>query len=239
MKGSIHSFETFGTKDGPGIRFVLFMQGCPLRCLYCHNVDTWKMSNAKYEFSVDEVMKKITDIKSFIKTGGVTISGGEPLLQNEFVNELLKRCRENNIHTVLDTSGYIFNDDVKETLENVDLVLLDIKHINKDKYKNLTGVKLDNTLEFLNYLSTIDKKVWIRHVLVPNYTDDNEDLEALAKYLSQFSNIEKVEILPFHQLGIEKWEKENLEYKLRNNPTPSKEAVLKAEEIFRKYNLNV
>ncbi len=239
MKGNIHSFETFGTKDGPGIRFVLFMQGCPLRCLYCHNVDTWKLSNAKYVFSVDEVMKKITDIGSFIKTGGVTISGGEPLLQNEFVNEVFKRCKENNIHTALDTSGYIFNDNVKKTLENVDLVLLDIKHINKIKYKNLTSVDLDNTLEFLKYLSSINKKIWIRYVLIPGLTDDADDVEELAKYLSQFSNIERVELLPFHQMGLEKWEKEKIEYKLKNNPTPSKEEVLKVEDVFRKYNLNI
>lgn len=239
MKGNIHSFETFGTKDGPGIRFVLFMQGCPLRCLYCHNVDTWKMTNAKYQFSVDEVVKKITDIKSFIKTGGVTISGGEPLLQNDFVNEVFKRCKEQGIHTALDTSGFIFNDDVKKTLENVDLVLLDIKHINKIKYKNLTSVELDNTLEFLEYLSTNNKKVWIRYVLVPNYTDDLDDIEELAKYLSQFSNVEKVELLPFHQMGVEKWDKENIEYKLRDNRTPNKEEVLEAEEIFRKYNIKI
>ncbi len=239
MKGNIHSFETFGTKDGPGIRFVLFMQGCPLRCLYCHNVDTWKMKNAKYQLSVDEVVKKITDIKSFIKTGGVTISGGEALLQNDFVNEVFKRCKENNIHTALDTSGYIINESVKKTLESVDLVLLDIKHINKEKHKNLTGVELDNTLEFLNYLATINKKVWIRYVLIPQYTDSTDDIEELAKYLSLFSNIEKVEVLPFHQMGQEKWEKENIVYKLKEIPTPSREEVQKAENIFKKYNLNI
>ncbi len=239
MKGNIHSFETFGTKDGPGIRFVLFMQGCPLRCLYCHNVDTWNMANANYIFSVEEVMQKILNIKSFIKTGGVTISGGEPLLQNEFVNELLIQCKKNSIHTALDTSGYIFNDNVKKTLENTDLVLLDIKHINKDKYKNLTGVKLINTLKFLDYLSKIDKKVWIRYVLVPGLTDDKEDITILAMYLTQYSNIEKIEVLPFHQMGIEKWKKEKIEYKLSEVKTPDSKEVQEAEEIFKKFGLNV
>ncbi len=239
MLGKIHSFETFGTKDGPGIRFVLFMQGCPLRCLYCHNVDTWKLNNANYEFSVDEVFKKISDIKSFIKTGGVTISGGEPLLQIEFVDSLLKKCKQENIHTALDTSGYIFNDKVKALLENVDLVLLDIKHIDKTKYKNLTNVELDNTLKFLDYLSTINKSVWIRYVLVPGYTDDSSDVESLAKHLSKYSNIEKLELLPFHQLGTHKWEKEGIEYKLRDVETPTGEAITKAEEIFKKYDLKV
>ncbi len=239
MIGNIHSFETFGTKDGPGIRFVLFMQGCPLRCLYCHNVDTWRVDNAKYQLSVEEVLQKIVDIKSFIKNGGVTISGGEPLLQNEFVGKLLKRCKDEGFHTALDTSGFIFNDEVKQTLEHVDLVLLDIKHINKIKYKNLTNVKLDNTLKFLEYLSQINKKVWIRHVLVPGYTDDMKDIEELAKYLSQFSNIEKIELLPFHQMGADKWEREGIEYKLKNTPTPNRDDVLKAEQVFKKYNLKI
>ena len=157
MEGYIHSFESFGTKDGPGIRFVLFMQGCPLRCLYCHNVDTWNVKDKKFMMTPEEVMKEILKVKGFIRTGGVTVSGGEPLLQSEFITELFKLCKENGIHTAVDTSGYIFNEKVKEVLKWTDLVLLDIKHINPNKYKKLTSVSLEHTLKFSEYLSEITK----------------------------------------------------------------------------------
>lgn len=239
MEGFIHSFESFGTKDGPGIRFVLFLQGCPLRCLYCHNVDTWEMKDKKFVMTPDEVMKEILKVKGFIRTGGVTVSGGEPLLQPEFLKELFKKCKENGIHTALDTSGYIYTDRAKEVLEYVDLVLLDIKHINPNKYKTLTSVNLENTLKFANYLSEIDKKVWVRYVLVPGYSDDEYDLHEWAKFVSQFKNIVRVDILPFHQMGGYKWEEVGKEYKLKETPTPTREQVKKAEEIFISYGLNV
>jgi len=220
VKGYIHSFESFGTKDGPGIRFVLFLQGCPLRCLYCHNVDTWEIKDKKMVMTAQEVMKEILKVKGFIKTGGVTVSGGEPLMQPEFLMELFKLCRENKIHTALDTSGYIFNEKAKKVLELVDMVLLDIKHINPEKYKILTSVELDNTL-------------------VPGYSDDEKDLHDWAKFTSQLKNVERVDILPFHQMGQYKWEKVGKEYKLKDTPTPTRELVEKAEEIFKSYGLKL
>lgn len=237
MLGNIHSFESFGTKDGPGIRFILFLQGCPLRCLYCHNVDTWDPKTPKKQMSANDVMKEITKVKGFIKTGGVTISGGEPLLQIDFVEELIDMCKEQNIHTAIDTSGFIFNDRVKEVLNKVDLVLLDLKHIDSKKYKLLTGVELQNTLDFLEYLNKIDKKVWMRYVLVPGYSDDPEDLHNWAKYVSKFNNVERVDILPFHQMAIHKWENCGVEYLLKDTPTPTKEQIQKAKDIFKQYNI--
>ena len=239
MIGYIHSFESFGTKDGPGIRFVLFMQGCPLRCLYCHNVDTWTVKDKKFMMTPEEVMKEILKVKGFIRTGGVTVSGGEPLLQPEFITELFKLCKENDIHTAVDTSGYMFNNKVKEVLKWTDLVLLDIKHINPNKYKKLTSVSLDHTLEFAEYLSEINKNAWIRYVLVPGYSDDEEDLHEWAKFVSQFKNITRVDILPFHQMGGYKWKEVGKEYKLADVKPPSREEVKKVEGIFKSYGLNV
>ncbi|MDU1903664.1 MAG: pyruvate formate-lyase-activating protein [Dysgonomonas sp.] len=239
MKGYLHSFESFGTKDGPGIRFVVFMQGCPLRCLYCHNPDTWNMSDNKMEMTTDEVFTEITKVKNFIKTGGVTVSGGEPLLQADFVLELFKLCKQNNIHTAVDTSGYLLNDKIKEVLSYTDLVLLDIKHINPEKYKNLTARPLEPTLKFIEYLGEINKPVWLRYVLVPGFTNEEKDLKEWAEYVSRFKNIERVDILPFHQMGIHKWEQVGREYKLKDVPTPTQEEIKKTEEIFKSYNLPV
>ncbi len=239
MKGYLHSFESFGTKDGPGIRFVVFMQGCPLRCLYCHNPDTWNVSDNKMEMTTDEVFTEITKVKNFIKTGGVTVSGGEPLLQADFVLELFKLCKQNNIHTAVDTSGYLLNDKIKEVLNYTDLVLLDIKHINPEKYKNLTARPLEPTLKFIEYLGEINKPVWLRYVLVPGFTNDEKDLKEWAEYVSRFKNIERVDILPFHQMGIHKWEQVGREYKLKDVPTPTQEEIKKTEEIFKSYNLPV
>lgn len=239
MEGYIHSFESFGTKDGPGIRFVLFLQGCPLRCLYCHNVDTWELKDKKYTMTADEIMKEILKVKGFIKSGGVTISGGEPLVQPDFVKEVFIKCRENGIHTALDTSGYIFSEKAKEVLEFTDLVLLDIKHINPEKYETLTSVKLENTLKFAKYLNEIEKPVWTRYVLVPGYSDDEKDLHKWAEYVSQFNNIKRVDILPFHQMGGYKWKEVGKEYKLKDTPTPTRDEVKKVEEIFLSYGLNV
>jgi len=239
MKGLIHSFETFGTKDGPGIRFVLFMQGCPLRCLYCHNPDTWKQSDSKYELSPEEVMSEILKIKSFLRNGGVTVSGGEPLLQAEFIIELFKLCKDNGLHTTVDTSGFVLNDKVKEVLKYTDLVLLDIKHINPEKYKNLTARPLEPTLKFMGYLNETNKPVWLRYVLVPGFTDDEKDLNEWAKYVSSFKNVERVDILPFHQMGIHKWEQLEQQYKLKDVPTPTRPEVEKAEIIFRNNGLKV
>ena len=236
MKGYINSFESFGTKDGPGIRFVVFLQGCPLRCLYCHNVDTWDLRNKNYIETPEEVLNELHKVKGFL-TGGITVSGGEPLLQANFVTELFKLCKAEGIHTALDTSGYLFDENAKELLNYTDLVLLDIKHIDKFIYKELTSVDLEPTLKFINYLQEINKSTWIRYVLVPGYTDDEKDLNNWAKFVSQFNIVKRVDILPFHQMAFYKWEKTNKEYKLKDTPTPTKEDIKKAEDIFKKYNL--
>lgn len=238
MLGHIHSFETFGTKDGPGIRFVVFMQGCPLRCLYCHNPDTWKKEDAKYMLTPQEVFEEIDKVKNFIR-GGITISGGEPMLQPEFVLELFKLCKENNIHTTIDTSGIFLNDKVKEVLQYTDLVLLDIKHINPEKYKDLTTAPLEPTLKFMEYLAEINLPAWLRYVLVPHYTDDDNDLTEWAKYTSQFKNVERVDILPFHQMAIQKWHNLGLEYQLKEIEPPTSAQKEKAEEIFKSYGLPI
>ena len=187
----------------------------------------------------EEVMKEILKVKGFIRSGGVTVSGGEPLLQPEFLIELFKLCKENGIHTALDTSGYIFDEKAKKVLETVDMVLLDIKHINPMKYKILTSVSLEHTLKFAEYLSSINKPVWVRYVLVPGYSDDEEDLHEWAKFVSQFENIERVDILPFHQMGTYKWENLGKDYKLKDVKTPTREEVEKAEGIFKSYGLKL
>lgn len=238
MKGHIHSFETFGTKDGPGIRFVFFMQGCPLRCLYCHNPDTWRPNEAKYELTPQQALDEVIKVKAFVK-GGVTVSGGEPMMQPEFVLELFKLCKTAGIHTTIDTSGFLFNDKTKEVLSYTDLVLLDIKHINPDKYKELTARPLEPTLNFIEYLAEVNKPVWLRYVLVPHFTDNEEDLHRWAQYVSQFKNVERIDILPFHQMGIHKWEQIGQEYKLKDINSPSNQELNKAEAIFKSYGLNV
>ncbi|QUI21248.1 pyruvate formate lyase-activating protein [Vallitalea pronyensis] len=239
-KGKIHSIETCGTVDGPGIRFVIFMQGCPLRCKYCHNPDTWKLSDGE-ETSVEAVMTQIKKYTSYMKFsgGGVTVTGGEPLLQPHFVKELLKRCKEEQIHTALDTSGYVFNDHVKEVLDYTDLVLLDIKCYNKEQYQYITSVSLDPTLNFMQYLSDTKKSVWIRYVLVPGLSDKEAYIDGLGKYLSQFDNIDRVELLPFHKMGEYKWEELGLTYELKDTQEPTDASMKQAMGILKKYGLNV
>lgn len=240
MIGNIHSYESFGTVDGPGIRFVVFLQGCPLRCKFCHNPDTWNATGAKIKESAEKTFEKIRKYKGYFgKKGGVTLTGGEPLVQSEFVLELFKLCKKDGIHTALDTSGYIFNDKVKEVLEYTDLVLLDIKALDEKVYKELTGVELKNTLEFANYLKEINKKTWIRHVVVPKITDDDELLDRLANYVSKFDNVEKVEILPYHKLGEFKYKELGMKYVLEGVEELSKERFKNAVSIFEKYKLKV
>lgn len=238
MQGYIHSIETFGTKDGPGIRFVLFMQGCPLRCLYCHNPDTWKKADAKYILSPQEVFLELDKVKNFVR-GGITVSGGEPMMQPEFVLELFKICKTNGIHTAIDTSGIFLNDKIKEVLVYTDLVLLDIKQINPVKYKELTSQPLKPTLDFMDYLNTINKPVWVRYVFVPHYTDDETDLKTWAEYVARFKNVERVDVLPFHQMAIHKWENMDVEYKLKDIIPPTAEQTEKVKNIFKSYGLPV
>lgn len=233
--GNIHSYESFGTVDGPGIRFVVFLQGCPLRCKYCHNPDTWSITDSKIQESPREVFEKVKRYKKYFgKKGGLTLTGGEPLLQLDFVLELFKLCKEENIHTALDTSGYIFNNKVKKILEYTDLILLDIKSIDEEVYKSLTGVELTNTLEFAQYLNKINKKTWIRHVVVPEITDNDNLLTRLSDYISKLNNIENIEVLPYHKLGVFKYKELGLNYILDGIEELSKERLENAINILNR-----
>lgn len=238
IKGKIHSVETCGTLDGPGIRFIVFMQGCPLRCQYCHNPDTWKMGDGE-EVSVEEIFEEIVKYKTYMEYsgGGVTASGGEPLMQPHFIKELFKKCKEEGIHTALDTSGYIDVERSKEVLELTDLVLLDIKSFEANKYKEVTGVELEPTLKFAKYLAHKNKPMWVRYVLVPNLTDDIESINKLAEFLSELKNVKKVEVLPFHKMGEYKWEELGYEYKLQNTEPPTEERTRQVVEIFQNHGL--
>lgn len=186
----------------------------------------------------EEAFHEVEKVKGFIKSGGVTVSGGEPLMQPDFVLELFKLCKQNGIHTCADTNGYLFNDKIKEVLELTDLVLLDVKHIDPQKYFDLTNVELQPTLDFLNYLSEIKKPTWIRYVLVPGYTDNESDLKNWAGYISKFENVERVDILPFHQMGAHKWEEIGREYPLKDVQPASIEDVQRAERIFKEAGLS-
>ena len=237
MTGYIHSFETFGTVDGPGIRFVVFMQGCPMRCLYCHNPDTWTVG-AGEAYTPQEVASKALRYKSyFTGGGGVTVSGGEPMLQSEFVKELFSVLKKSGIHTALDTSGVMFDENDKHKFDGLlsvtDLVLLDIKHIIDERHKRLTGHSNKNILAFARYLSDTDKPVWIRHVLVQGITDDDGYLKELSSFIKTLKNVKKVEVLPYHTMGAVKYEKLGIDYPLKGVKPPERERVLNAREILK------
>ncbi len=236
MKGRIHSFESFGTVDGPGIRFLVFMQGCPMRCQFCHNPDTWDINaQVKFEMTVDELIEEVLKYENFIsKSGGVTATGGEPLMQADFVAEFFQACHSHGIHTALDTSGVIFSDKAKRVLEHTDLVLLDLKTADDTLHPILTGHQRTSNHRFLEYLQSIGKPVWIRHVVVPGLTDNDERLEAAARYLSAFSVIERVEILPYHTLGNYKYAEMGMQYPLDGVADLSLERQKNAVEIFRR-----
>ncbi len=228
----IHSIESFGTVDGPGIRFVVFMQGCSLQCKYCHNRDTWDINGGEVK-TVDEIIEKIENYKNYIipSGGGVTVTGGEPLLQVRFLIELFKKLKEKNIHTCIDTSGMVsITDNIKELLKYTDLVLLDIKHIDDEKCKRLVGSSNKKELEFARYLSDNNIKMWIRQVLVPGYTDDEEDLKKLKEFLRTLKTVEKVQILKYHSMGKYKWEKMGLKYELDG----VRDATIEDEERAKK-----
>ncbi len=239
MIGRIHSVFSGGTVDGPGIRFVVFTQGCPLRCKYCHNPDSWDVKSGELR-SVEDLTKEIIKYKNYFgKTGGVTVSGGEPLMQIEFVTELLKSVKSYGIHTAVDTSGFTFNENnetsvklFEELDKYVDLYLLDIKHIDDEIHKKLTGVSNKNTLAFAKWLDSRGKKVWIRHVLLEGFTDNDEYLKKTKEFINTLSNVEKVEVLPYHTMGEVKYQKLNLEYALKGVNPPSKERVLNARAIL-------
>lgn len=235
MIGRVHSFESFGTVDGPGIRFVVFLQGCPLRCQYCHNPDTWAAGGTEY--SAEDVARRVLRYKNyFANGGGVTVSGGEPLLQREFVKELFTLLKAEGVHTCLDTSGCTFQqekaDEFLPLLNVTDLVLLDIKHIDENEHKNLTGKGNQNALAFAQFLSDNGKKTWIRHVLVPEKTDKDEWLYRLKAFIDTLKTVEKVEVLPYHTMGEVKYEKLGYTYPLKGIAPPTKERVENAKRIL-------
>lgn len=240
IKGRVHSIETFGTVDGPGIRFIVFMQGCPLRCKYCHNRDTWDAKGGK-EYTTDELITEVLKYSSYMKFsgGGLTVSGGEATLQPEFVAELFAKAKKNGIHTCLDTSGFVDIDKIDPILDNTDLVLLDLKHMIDDKAKDLTGVTIQKTLKLAKHLDERNIPVWIRHVLVPGITDDRENLEALGKFVSTLNNVDRLELLPYHTIGVHKWESMGIEYELKGVPDATPEDIKKASQVLKEFGLEV
>jgi len=229
--GRIHSIESFGTLDGPGVRFVIFLQGCPLRCLYCHNPDTWDVRGGR-EATVSELMKEIESCRNFIRSGGVTLSGGEPLMQPEFSRALLDRCREAGVHTALDTAGSLPLERSRPVIDAADLLLLDIKALDPALSRELTGADNANTLATLDYCEAAGKPVWIRHVLVPGWTLDRAKLEALAAFLEPYRCIEKVDLLAFHKMGCFKWRALGLPNRLRETPETTEAELRAAEALF-------
>ena len=233
--GNVHSIESFGTVDGPGIRLVVFLQGCPMRCLYCHNPDTWSYEENKKVF-VSEILDKYDSIKEFLKNGGITVTGGEPLSQIDFVTELFKQAKQKNIHTALDTSGILFNRknlaQFDKLLKYTDLVLLDIKHINDEEHKKLTGFSNKNILDFAMYLSEKNIPIWVRHVVVPTITDDEKYLKELGKFLANIKSLKALDVLPYHNMAISKYENLNIDYPLKNISPLTKEEAMKARQII-------
>lgn len=236
MIGHIHSTESFGAADGPGVRFIVFMQGCHMRCRYCHNPDTWKIDGGD-EVTADEILKRALRFKPYWgKDGGITISGGEPLLQIDFVIELFKKAKELGINTCIDTAGNPFTKEepffckFEELMKYTDLLLLDLKEINPTRHKDLTGFDNSNIVEMAKYLSEINKPVWIRHVLVPEHSDFDEDLDALGDFIDTLSNVDRVEILPYHTLGKFKWENLGIPYTLESISPPSAERIENAKQ---------
>lgn len=230
----VHSFESLGTVDGPGIRYVIFLQGCHLRCKYCHNRDTWDIKGGSYK-SLDEIFDQIKRYKPYFKSsnGGVTVTGGEPLLQVKFLIELFRNLKKAGIHTCIDTSGMVnLTEDVKKLLKLTDLVLLDIKHINSEKCKELTGHDNKKELEFARYLSQNGIPMWIRQVIVPGITDDEKDITNLKEFVKKLKTVEKVEFLPYHTVGKYKWKELGEKYELEEIRNADQEDIKRVKSIF-------
>ena len=234
----VHSVESFGSVDGPGIRFVIFLKGCAMRCQYCHNPDTWDRAGGNLR-SVDDVLSQALRYRSYWgEKGGITVSGGEALLQIQPLTELFHKAKDLGINTCLDTSAQPFSrkdgrfSAFEALMKYTDLVLLDIKHIDNDAHKRLTGWENENILDCARYLSDIHKPMWIRHVLVPGINDDDESLHRLRSFIDTLSNVERVEVLPYHDLGVYKWEQLGIPYKLTDVKPPTEESVLHARKIL-------
>lgn len=231
-KGFVHTIEVGSFVDGPGVRFVVFLEGCPLRCQYCHNPDTWQCRGEPTE--AQHVISQIGRAATFLKSGagGVTISGGEPLTQPEFAFEIFTASKALGLHTALDTSGYLGDRLTDEMLCSIDLVLLDIKSWDPDVYREVTGVDITPTLRFAERLSTLCRPVWLRFVLVPGLTDGRENVAGLARFAGALTNVERMEVVPFHQMGRRKWEELGVEYPLRNTPEPTGAQLAEARRTF-------
>ena len=235
MTGYIHSKESFGTVDGPGIRYVLFMQGCPMRCLYCHNPDTWEV-NTGTPVITDEILDEYRKNRSFYTNGGITVTGGEPLLQIDFVTELFKKAKEEEIHTCIDTSGVTFNPSFTEKFDELikytDLVMLDIKHIDSAKHKSLTGHSNENILAFARYLEKKSIPLWVRHIVIEGITDSPDDLIRLGEFIGTLRNLKALDVLPYHTMGVGKYKEMGIPYPLKDlKALPLSEAV-KAKEFI-------
>ena len=238
-QGYIHSTESFGSVDGPGVRFVIFFAGCAMRCQFCHNADTWNMKNGELR-TADALLTNALRYRSYWgKEGGITVSGGEPLLQIDFLTELFEKAKAEGVHTTLDTSGNPFTreapffDKFESLMKVTDLVLLDLKHIDEKEHKILTGCTNENILDMATYLSEIKKPVWIRHVLVPGRSDEDRYLKRLSEFIDALDNVEKVEVLPYHTLGAYKWKELGMEYPLEKIEPPTKDRVENANRILR------
>ena len=233
--GYIHSIETMGLVDGPNIRTVIFMQGCPLRCKFCHNPDTWQLKS-NFMMTSKEVVDEVRKYRTYIEMGGgVTFSGGEPLLQSEFLLDMLKLCKNAGFHTCIDTSGTGYSKEyLDEILKNTDLVILDIKAIDRKNYEEITSRKMDMFNYFIERLKINNNKLWLRQVIMPGVNDNEEYILKLKEYIKQFNNVEKVELLPYHTLGLEKYKKLNIDYKLSNMEPMDKERCKELEELLNK-----
>ena len=239
MKGYIHSTESCGTVDGPGIRFVVFFQGCPMRCLYCHNPDTWQVNTGNM-MSIEEILAMYNTKKEFYKNGGITCTGGEPLMQIDFLTELFEECKRQGIHTTLDTSGITFNENedylkkLNRLLDSTDLIMLDIKHIDREEHKKLTAQDNTNILKFAKYVDDYGITLWIRHVVVPGITFKEEYLYRLGEFIATLKNIKALDVLPYHTMGLPKYENLNMEYPLKGVNALEKEDAIKAREVILK-----
>lgn len=242
IKGRIHSTESCGTVDGPGIRFVVFLQGCLMRCMYCHNRDTWDLHTGK-EVTVDDIVNELLPYKSYMNAsgGGITASGGEAVLQPEFVYELFKKCHAHGVNTCLDTNGYVRKHEpiIDQLIDETDVVMLDLKHLDDQVHETLVGVSNHRTLDFARYLQKRGQRTWIRHVVVPGYTDSEKSIRLLGEFIQGMDNIERVEMLPYHVLGEHKWKEMHEKYPLEGVEAPSKETMEKLKNILLEYHPKV
>ena len=238
VKGYIHSIETCGTVDGPGLRYVIFLQGCPMRCQYCHNPDTWEPGKGD-QMTVDEVLRSFYNNTAFYRNGGVTVTGGEPMMQMDFLIELFTKLRKDGIHTCLDSSGIMFRPENPEFMEKMErlaavtsLVMLDIKHIDDEKHKSLTAHSNKNILAFARYLDEKQIPIWIRHVIVPGITLYRDYLERLGEFMATLNNVKALDVLPYHSMGKVKYENLNMEYPLKDTREATKDEAVAAKNII-------